>query len=160
MKQGYQAAFGLLIFAAALAGSSILDAPIGIHADCIDDVDNDGDAGDPFGNPDGGIDINGVPQDPINPNPLAAMMDRNCVEYPWADGNGEGFTPPEERFNAMQGYQSTTFELFMEWITQHDQSDIQAGELPRSSYVCNMDPAWFPPEDGSVQQFLEFCNPP
>lgn len=57
-----------LLMGNALSGMSV----VGYHPECIDQQDN---------NQDGFVD----------------GMGPNCVEYPYADGNGEDLTPPDER---------------------------------------------------------------
>lgn len=158
MSQAFNAAavFVLLITAGALVGTA---QPIGVHPECLDDIDNDGDA--VFGNPEGGVDINGAPNGPAV-SPLMLYPDRSCVEYPFADGNGESFTPPEERFTSSKGYIGTAFEVFLMHEAEHDESDIAQGEIPRSERMpCEYPPIdWFPVEDGSRDQAMLYCSPP
>jgi hypothetical protein len=155
-----QAAFvAALLLAVVIAGGK--PAPIGIHADCLDDVDNDLDLdlnGDGFldlgelsGDPRAGIDINGAFQMP--PGYDTDRVDMDCVEYPWADGNGESFTPPELRFTNERGYESSTFDAFM---SGYDPLGIDGD--------TNQDPCdpliQWPAEDGSADQASSYCAPP
>ena len=55
-----------------------VEAPIGIHIECRDGLDNDGDGVNSGGS---GID----------------WGDDDCFAYPYADGNGESFTPEQDR---------------------------------------------------------------
>jgi len=65
-------AVGALLLAMLLGNSLVGINAIGYHADCIDNLDND---------QDGFVDGD----------------DPECNEYPYSDGNGEDFTPMEER---------------------------------------------------------------
>lgn len=63
---------GLLVFFAVAVNALIGVETIGIHTECMDNIDNDLDTS---------IDEN----------------DLDCAIYPYADGNGESFTPEDER---------------------------------------------------------------
>jgi hypothetical protein len=123
--RAYQASMAafvlLLVLATAFTGKA---APIGIHAECEDTVDND---------LDGGIDSN----------------DANCIEYPFADGNGESHTPQVDRFTAPEGYVSTIFDW---WYSQ-----VLNGGF--TGDPCNLAaPSWYAAgNDGSGEQYDEFA---
>ena len=81
-----------------LLGNAITGAlVIGYHAECIDGIDN---------NEDGLID----------------GMDSACSEYPYADGNGEDFTPMEDRMNK-DSYLSL-FEYHRDYMQPMSQEQI------------------------------------
>ena len=76
------------LVAVALVGSG--PGPEGIHAECADGLDNDGDGGTDLG---------------INTGPPVPNWDQSCLDYPYADGNGETDTPPADRYtNTEHGY--------------------------------------------------------
>lgn len=76
------------LVAVALVGSA--PGPEGIHAECADGLDNDGDGGTDLG---------------INTGAPVPNWDQSCLDYPYADGNGETDTPPTDRFtNTERGY--------------------------------------------------------
>lgn len=159
MPQGQAAFVAALLLAVIIAGAP--QPPIGIHADCLDDVDNDLDLdlnGDGFldlgeltGDPRAGIDLNGAFQAP--PGYDTDRVDMDCVEYPWADGNGESFTPPELRFTSERGYASSTFDAFMSGY------DVAGFEGDTSQDPCDPLIQW-PAEDGSQDQASSYCAPP
>lgn len=66
-----------LILGNALAG---LAAPIGYHAECTDGIDN-------------------------NQDGFADGDDPECVQYPWADGNGESPTTVQGYYQSSDGYE-------------------------------------------------------
>lgn len=72
-----------LVLGNALAGMA---APIGYHAECTDGIDNNGD---------GFIDGD----------------DPECIQYPWADGNGESPTQEQGYYESSDGY-----EFFSDYI--------------------------------------------
>lgn len=92
-------AVGALLLAMLLGNSLVGINPIGYHADCIDDVDND---------QDGMID----------------GMDYECSEYPYADGNGEDYTPKHEQ-NSGDSYKSL-FEYHRDYMALGSTEQIDA----------------------------------
>lgn len=126
----------LLIVASALTGAP---TPIEIHEDCLDNVNNDG--GNPFTQD--GVDLDGG----IGGKPFAYGApdgpDMNCLDYPWADGNGEFPTPNDERYQGAK-YASTTFEVWNEYNSGCSVVDY-GGLIP-------------PSEDGSNNQYEAECN--
>lgn len=112
----------LIVMAYALTGAA---APVGIHVECMDTIDNDGD---------GGIDAD----------------DTECLQYPFADGNGESPTPVEDRFTSDAGYSMTAYDYWFEALV--------AGTY--NSDPCNPPVGdWFGPNnDGSGNQYNEFFN--
>jgi hypothetical protein len=113
----------LLIFATAFTGKP---AQVGYHVECTDGIDNDGD---------NGIDSN----------------DPQCLEYPFADGNGESHTPEADRFNDPVGYVSTIFDYWFEQLVD----GVYAGD------PCDLPAevsAWYGPgNDGSGSQYDNFA---
>ena len=110
----------LLILATAFTGKP---APIGIHQECIDQIDND---------LDGGVD----------------SEDQDCLDYPFADGNGETNTPIEQRFTSSTGYVSTAYDYWFEQLVdgfyKDDPCMLNAG-------------SWYGPgNDGSGTQYDDF----
>lgn len=88
------------LVAVALVGSG--PGPEGIHAECADGLDNDGDGGTDLG---------------INTGPPVPNWDQSCLDYPYADGNGETDTPPADRFtNIEHGYVHVLDLLEMHFI--------------------------------------------
>ena len=77
MQKRYQNAGIVFLFVAILAGALTGSARtyVGIHAECEDGLDNDGDLDVDFG-------------------------DQQCFEYPYADGNAESDTPMNERYTS------------------------------------------------------------
>ena len=112
----------LLILATAFTGSP---APVGIHAECEDLVDND---------LDGAIDSN----------------DQNCIEYPFADGNGESHTPLTERFTSSDGYVSTIYDW---WFEQ-----LQSGAYTGDPCLTDTSTWYGPGNDGSGTQYDDFAT--
>ena len=90
-------AVGALLLAMLLGNSLVGINPIGYHADCIDNVDND---------QDGFVD----------------GMDPECNEYPYSDGNGEDMTPMEERSTG-DSYKSL-FEYHRDYMDPLSQPQI------------------------------------
>ena len=90
-------AVGALLLAMLLGNSLVGINPIGYHADCIDNVDNDQD-----GYLDG--------------------MDPECNEYPYSDGNGEEITPMEQR-STDDSYKSL-FEYHRDYMEPLSQAQI------------------------------------
>ena len=91
-RNGVALALFLLILASALVGMG-QPAPT-YHEDCIDGIDNPPDTN-------GGQDI----------------FSQGCAEYPYSDGNGEEFTPIEDRYSqAIDDYPSL-FEYHMTYST-------------------------------------------
>ncbi len=82
-------AVGALLLAMLLGNALTGMAVIGYHPECIDQEDNDLDG-----------DIDG--------------MDYECMEYPYADGNGEDYTPFDERSTG-DSYQSL-FEYHRDYM--------------------------------------------
>lgn len=82
-------AVGALLLAMLLGNALTGIAVIGYHPECIDQDDND---------QDGFVD----------------GMDPECAEYPYADGNGEDFTPIEDRLTG-DSYQSL-FEYHRDYM--------------------------------------------
>lgn len=133
-----QAYFAMIaiVMAGALVGSP---PSIGIHQDCIDDANNDG------GNPLtwDGIDLDGgVGGNPVNYG-APDGPDMECLDYPWADGNGEEYTPHEARYQS-DLYESTTFQVWMDY--NNGCAVVQFGGLIPSS------------EDGSQAQYQATCQ--
>jgi hypothetical protein len=152
--------FVALLLVVALRG--VGPAPIGIHAECQDDIDNDNDLdldgngiidfGELTGDPRAGIDIDGAYVTPGGYD--TNRVDMDCVEYPFADGNGESFTPPELRFTSVdRGYVSSAFDAFMSGY------DPSGSEGDTSQDPCDPLIAW-PAEDGSADAAAEYCSPP
>lgn len=103
-----RAASGLVILVvAAFAVGFVGILPIGLHEQCKDGIDNDNDYQPQF------------PQFP--PVFYTDAYDENCIEYPYADGNGESSTPTSERFNsASLAYRITGYATAFDWVlTQH-----------------------------------------
>ena len=90
-------AVGALLLAMLLGNSLVGINPIGYHADCIDNVDNDQD-----GYVDG--------EDP------------ECNDYPYSDGNGEDTTPMEQRSSA-ESYKSF-FEYHRDYMEPLSEQQI------------------------------------
>ena len=66
-----------LVFVVLFALSAVVgNNSIGIHPECKDGIDND---------------------DPDNLQPKVDYADDDCFAYPYADGNGETFTPEQDR---------------------------------------------------------------
>ena len=82
-------AVGALLLAMLLGNSLVGINPIGYHADCIDNADND---------QDGYVDGD----------------DPECSEYPYSDGNGEDMTPMEQR-SSSESYKSL-FEYHRDYM--------------------------------------------
>lgn len=115
----------LITLAYAFTGAA---APVGYHIECIDTIDNDGD---------GEYDSN----------------DPECLEYPFADGNGESHTPEGERFTSSAGYVSTIYDY---WYQQ-----LVDGIYKFDPCTLNT-PSWYGPgNDGSGTQYdgfaLQYC---
>ena len=91
-------AIAALILAVLMGNALVGSNPIGYHSDCIDGIDNDGD-----GQSDG--------------------MDIQCSEYPYADGNGETETPPEERSTSTDAY-SSLFEYHRDYPSMDQEGTI------------------------------------
>jgi len=90
----------VLLFLGIIAASFTGVSESGIHSECMDGIDNDNDAGVPFIYTDGNFQqqlssLNGVDGE-----------DAQCMEYPYADGNGENPTPPGEQYQRFTGYSS------------------------------------------------------
>ena len=112
----------LIVVAYAFTGAA---APVGIHAECMDTIDNDGDAS---------IDVE----------------DQDCIDYPFADGNGESPTPINDRFGAPEGYISTAYD----WWYQ----ELVAGTYKDDPCLVNAG-AWYGPNnDGSGSQYDSFAQ--
>jgi hypothetical protein len=90
-------AVGALLLAMLLGNALTGMTVIGYHPECIDQDDND---------QDGFVD----------------GMDPECSEYPYADGNGEDFTPMEERSTG-DSYQSF-FEYHRDYMEPMSQPQI------------------------------------
>ena len=106
--------------------------PIGIHQDCIDGFDNDGDG-------------------PIDD------MDGNCYEYPFADGGGESQTtmgPNGKAWASDQGYEMSLFDWHM-IVAPHTVRCFQDAVYLQADIESNG-------EDPSLQQYNEWfslnCN--
>ena len=128
----------LLVVAVALTGSPI---PIEIHEECLDNINNDG-GGPIFAD---GIDLNGgLGGNPVNYG-APDGPDMNCLDYPWADGNGESPTPYEDRYQGAK-YASTTFEVWNEY--NNGCGVVELGGLSP------------PTEDGSNIQYEAQCITP
>lgn len=109
--------FVLLVLGAALAGTTattvIGPSSLGIHPDCEDGIDNDGD---------GGLDAN----------------DWGCVSYPWSDGMGEMETPQPQWGLNSGGYTSTTFAWWShQYVIQTGQAN--ACNQPMTDYNFFLD---------------------
>ena len=124
----------LLVVVGALTGSPMA---IEVHQECIDGVNNDG--GTPLTRD--GIDLDGG----LGGNPAMYHRpdgpDMNCLEYPWADGNGEDHTPHHERYQGAR-YSSTTFEIWNDY--NNGCAVVELGGVPL-------------PQDGSQQQYQTQC---
>lgn len=115
----------LIVMAYALTGAA---APIGIHAECMDGIDNNGDG-------------------------LADADDFECINYPFADGNGETHTPSTSQFTASEGYTMTAYDWWFE--------ALQSGAFTGDPCMLNT-PGWYEPgNDGSGSQYdafaVEYC---
>ncbi len=88
-----------LILGNALVGTS----NIGYHPDCTDGIDNNGDS-------------------------FIDGDDPNCVDYPWADGNGELETTTQPYFDTNSGYR-----FYSDYITTY-----MLDEDFRDSILCQM----------------------
>jgi hypothetical protein len=115
----------LIVVAYAFTGAA---APVGIHAECTDGIDNDTDAA---------IDV----------------MDQDCIDYPFADGNGESPTPIDDRFGAPGGYTSTAYD----WWYQ----ELLAGTYTDDPCLLNAAEWHAPGNDGSGSQYdafsIQYC---
>jgi hypothetical protein len=110
----------LITMAYALTGAS---APVGIHVECADAIDNDGDLA---------VDAD----------------DQECIDYPFADGNGESFTPIDDRFTADGGYTMSAYDY---WY------DALVGGTYTGDPCMLMAGSWYGPNnDGSGAQYDEF----
>ena len=78
-RKTYALSSGALLLFLMLGNALTGITPIGIHEDCKDGIDNSF----PPLPGDGDIDAD----------------DQKCFEYPYEDGNGEGFTNPDYRYN-------------------------------------------------------------
>lgn len=87
----------VLLFLGILASSFTGTDASGIHSECTDGIDNDSSAGSPF--------FYGTPQQ-IDIEPGTDGQDQNCLFYPYADGNGEDSTPPNEQYQRSGEYPS------------------------------------------------------
>jgi hypothetical protein len=111
----------LITMAYALTGAA---APVGIHVECADAIDNDGDLG---------VDAD----------------DQECINYPFADGNGESPTPMGERYTADGGYTMSAYDYWFE--------ALNAGTYSGDPCVLSFD--WMPGEgDGSYEQYDAFAG--
>jgi len=103
--------------------------PVGIHVECMDGIDNDGDM-------------------------AVDAEDQDCINYPFADGNGESPTPLGERYTSDRGYTKSAYDYWFE--------ALNAGTY--TADPCNLIYDWMPqPEgDGSYEQYgdfyLTYCN--
>ena len=123
MKKNSAIAVGVILavlFGNALSGIT----PTGYHADCIDAIDNEGDS-------------------------FIDGLDNDCQVYPFADGNGENHTPPEERF-AGDNYKSL-FEYHRDFMPMMSQEQIDT--------VCayiQIQPGGY--EEPDLQNAIEWAN--
>ena len=110
----------LITMAYALTGAA---APVGIHVECSDAIDNDGDMA---------VDAD----------------DQECIDYPFADGNGESFTPIDDRFTADGGYTMSAYDYWYDALV----GETYTGDPCVPNYA-----AWYGPNnDGSGVQYDEF----
>lgn len=126
----------LLVVVGALTGSPMA---IQVHEECIDGINNDG------GNilTWDGIDMDGgVGGNPVNYGGSDGP-DMNCLEYPWADGNGEDHTPHDERYNGDR-YASTTFKVWNQYNNGCAVVDLAGLQVP---------------DDGSQYEYQSQCAP-
>jgi hypothetical protein len=109
------AVIAVIVFAVGLAGVE----PIGIHKECSDGINNDPSSDQHFD-----------------------LFDGSCLEYPFADGNGETDTPPEDRFNSFGGaYKAPAgYANTFEWTNNFYQNTANPFALPG---YPNPDPLWF-----------------
>lgn len=124
----------LLVVVGALTGSPMA---IQVHEECIDGINNDG------GNilTWDGIDMDGgVGGNPVNYGGSDGP-DMNCLEYPWADGNGEDHTPHDERYNGDR-YASTTFKVWNQYNNGCAVVDLAGLQVP---------------DDGSQYEYQSQC---
>lgn len=160
MPKGQAAFIAALLLAVAFVGGT--PGPLGIHADCLDDIDNDQDYdlnGDGMlqfdeltaADPRAGFDIDGayVTLPPLDTD----KADYDCLEYPFEDGNGESPTPMEMRFQSEYGYEMSAFDFFM------SRYDPVGFEDKTNQDPCDPMIMW-PPEDGSADAAASYCNPP
>jgi hypothetical protein len=90
------AMIAVVIFAFGFVGT----LPVGIHEECTDGIDNDGDT--PGG------------QDPAY---YSDAYDSNCFDYPFADGNGETLTPTADQFNSIgAAYNTGAHATAFDWV--------------------------------------------
>lgn len=82
-------AVGVLLLGMLLGNAITGASVIGYHADCIDGIDN-------------------------NQNGMIDGMDYGCSEYPYADGNGEDYTPKDQRMTG-ENYVSL-FEYHIDYM--------------------------------------------
>lgn len=102
-------AVGVLLLGMLLGNAITGTLVIGYHADCIDQVDND---------EDGFVD----------------GMDPECTEYPYSDGNGEEFTPMDERSTG-DSYQSF-FQYHIDYMVtgSQEQTDSICANIVLDNY--------------------------
>lgn len=100
MSMKRNSAFAVGVILAVLLGNALAGiTPTGYHADCIDSIDNDGDS-------------------------MVDGLDNDCEVYPYADGNGENFTPEAQRYDD-SNYKSL-FEYHRDYIPMmsQEQTDV------------------------------------
>jgi len=111
----------LITMAYALTGAA---APVGIHVECADAIDNDGDM-------------------------AVDAEDQECINYPFADGNGESPTPMGDRYSSDSGYTMTAYDYWFE--------ALNAGTYTQDPCLLPFD--WMPGEgDGSYEQYQSFAE--
>lgn len=95
---------GLFLFFAVMVNALVGTSQIGIHEDCLDGLDNDGDSFTDFG-------------------------DNDCAIYPYADGNGEEFTPEQDRMNGEAYIHGNAFDAYLIYWMEYNGVDPCNGFL-------------------------------
>lgn len=89
---------GLFLFFA-VAVNALIGTPVTqIHEDCLDGIDNDTDGTIDFG-------------------------DIDCQTYPYADGNGEEFTPEQDRMNEEAYIHGNAFDAYLVYWADYGGQD-------------------------------------
>ena len=108
--------------------SVVGDRSIGVNDECFDEfIDNDGDG-----------DIN--------------YNDMSCINYPYADGNGETDTPPFEQNQGEKYLNGNSWDFWENWLVENNFSLLSWCFLPNP-----YDPVHQPQAN---QAFIDFQNGP
>ena len=143
------AMIAVVVFAFGFVGTM----PIGIHAECTDGIDNDGD---------------GVGQ-PFDPAFYVDAYDLDCYEFPFADGSGEDPTPTADRFNSLgAAYEVPGYATAFDWVkTQYELNphplNLAMGTLPLchvpgSQAGLMLTWASYPAIEGSQSAYTQHSN--